>query len=181
MEVGGDVRQRIAAACLLPFLKTKIDSAFPGRQPLACGATPGLGGGPRNLGASSCLFSASRQAQSVGPNWDGARVPRSPCPCHCRSRPGRTALGAAFSRSPHALLVLKRSGRQGGQWAVSDPQGWARCPEPGLCGAWSIGFPSQLPPGLALSARKPHESFPVPSPERTRASFHLIRMFLPSD
>lgn len=149
------------------------DSPLPAARRLASAGVCAIWAPPA---APSLPRVASRRAQGQ----TGAEQGRPGCPsrCGCGSGPGRTEPGTACCRSPGALLVQERSGDAGGQ-----PGSRGVAPEalsPGCAERGAPASSSQLPPGSAVSAREKRGSLHTP-PQAHRASFHLIRMFLPFD
>lgn len=133
---------------MLPFLETQIASGLPQGQPLAYGAAPGLRGVLRNVGASSCpLSSESRQPQSAGPNWGGAKAPGLPVWMRLPAPPWAQCFGRCF------LSLPQSAARPGAQPAAERPVG-------------SQAAVGSRRSRRAWTARSTENCFPQPAPSR---------------
>lgn len=125
----------------------------------------------------------SRQPQSAGPSWGGARVPGvPPKPVLLLEPPWEHCAGRSLLACANSARCSSRSAA-GAEEACGQPGSLRLRPRPRVWTVWSAE--PRLPPASPLLCQRSvpgrRAGLSPPLPKAHRASFHLIRMFRPSD
>ena len=159
--------------CLL-FQKLKSTQLFLGDSPSPAAWLP-ASAGVRAIWAPPAAPSPESPAAERR-----AKLGRSEGARGVRDARSVAAAGAALGALHRARLSSARPARCSSRSAAREPPAAPQAQILGCAERGAPASPSQLPPELALSAREKRGSLPTP-PQEHWASFHLIRMFLPSD